>query len=268
MSAGEFELAASSYYNEHLATLEKHVGFASYGDTPLFLDADPRKDAWATPYHNLMHGGQLDERHMEFLEHFGLDALADECLAAEVGSAFNGDHQMLAEFRRLIRFFAIRTVIETGTHFGNTTALLSRLAEHVVSIESDVKLFQHAAERLASLTNVVLRSGDSAALLEDAIRVAPAPLLVYLDAHGASGTPLLAELEAIARSGRKPIIAIHDFYVPGADFGFDTYDGQDYRWDWIEPNIHRIYGADGYLYYYNRRAAGARRGVVYVVPRA
>jgi hypothetical protein len=90
-------------------------------------------------------------------------------------------------------------------------------------------------------------------------------VLLFLDAHWEASCPLLDELAAIAESGMKPIIAIHDFKVPNKDFGFDSYNGQDYTWDWIAPSIEKIYGKD-FKHYYNTVAEGAKRGCVFIEP--
>jgi hypothetical protein len=62
---------------------------------------------------------------------------------------------------------------------------------------------------------------------------------------------------------------IHDFKVPDhPELGFDSYDGQDYEWDWIEGHVEAIYGKDGYIKSYNTDAVGAKRGVVVIEPKS
>jgi hypothetical protein len=88
--------------------------------------------------------------------------------------------------------------------------------------------------------------------------------LFYLDAHSHIETPLLDELKAIAEAEIKPIIVIHDWKIPDRpDLGYDSYNGQDYTFEWIKPSIEAIYG-DEYAYYYNNQAEGAKRGVIYI----
>ena len=38
-----------------------------------------------------------------------------------------------------------------------------------------------------------------------------------------------------------------------------------YEWDWIKDRISEIYGK--FEYYYNREAAGMKRGCVFIVPK-
>jgi len=82
--------------------------------------------------------------------------------------------------------------------------------------------------------------------------------------------PLLDELETIAKYELLPVIAIHDFKVPGGGLGFDAYNGQEYTFEWIKPKIDKIYSFKnrGYKHYYNtpEKACGAMRGIIYIVP--
>lgn len=264
-NAGDFELRASRYYNEQRSNGERHLSFACDPGTPLFLDSDAGKSHWVIPYHNLMHAGAADLRHAAFLAQHGIDSFADA--GDGIGDAFNGDRHMLAEFRRLVRDHDIETIVETGTHLGATTCALAAIVRHVHSIEANERFLREARMRLNGQSNVSLHGGHSPAILKSLLPQISGPFLLYLDAHGDAGTPLLDELTVISESGLRPIIAIHDFYVPGRDFGFDTYNGQAYRWDWIASHVARIYGEAGFDYYYNSEADGARRGVAYIVPR-
>jgi hypothetical protein len=137
----------------------------------------------------------------------------------------------------------------------------------VVSIESDQRFFDQARTRLQCHAGCRLIHGDSAEQLANVLTSAEPPTMLFLDAHDSSGTPLLAELAAVALVDAKPVIVVRGMRVPGTNFGFNSYDGPEYGWEWIEPSIHRIFGPRGYRYYFSRRAAGAKCGAVYVVPR-
>jgi hypothetical protein len=58
-----------------------------------------------------------------------------------------------------------------------------------------------------------------------------------------------------AEHGVRPVLVL----------GFDTYGGQPYEWEWIQPYIEAIYGGR-YRHYFNAVGGGARRGILYVVP--
>jgi len=63
------------------------------------------------------------------------------------------------------------------------------------------------------------------------------------------------------------VIAIHDFKVPGKAFGFDKAGNNDYEWSCIKDKIKAIYNngdENNYHYYYNDKAAGSCRGIIYI----
>lgn len=177
---------------------------------------------------------------------------------------FNGDPFIRETIRRQIKRWNVRTVVETGTHIGTTAAALARVARCVHTIEIDRKRFREAAH-LDRLPNVTRHVGSSPRVLDEILPRLKSPLLFYLDAHWRARWPLLAELRAIARHGvRRPLIAIHDVEVPGKPFGYDVYGGQKLCLAYVRPALEGIYGSPGFRYRYNQKAAGARRGILYV----
>jgi hypothetical protein len=180
--------------------------------------------------------------------------------------AFNGDPFILEEFKKLIKNFNLRYIIETGTFEGDTTLALACIASHVHTIELNPKYLAIAKEKLKDLSNIYFYQGSSPEVLNDMLKGAENNILFFLDAHWNSYNPLLDELKMIKKHNLKPVIAIHDFKVPGKPFGFDTYGGQDYDWEWIESAIKDIYGAEGFTFWYNSEAQGAQRGIIYIVP--
>ena len=63
-----------------------------------------------------------------------------------------------------------------------------------------------------------------------------------------------------------PIIVIHDFKTNNPELGYDSYNGNDFCFDWIENHIKKIY-PNGFDYYYNTEAVGAKRGLIYITPK-
>jgi len=91
---------------------------------------------------------------------------------------------------------------------------------------------------------------------------------IFLDAHWGSHCPLKEELEQIRRAGIKPVIAIHDFVVPNhTELGYDEINGQPFTYEWLKEDIDSVYGEDGYNVHYNSEAEGAKRGIIYIVPK-
>ncbi len=169
---------------------------------------------------------------------------------------------MLAEVARLCAAHKIESIIETGTHIGATTRVLSLLAERVWTMDI-------ADNGVVVPPNVTKLIGDSAKLLPEILRKATGIVLLFLDAHeyGVS-TAIRGELHAVLASNRfDSVIVVHDFVVPtpNANLGFDTYpDGPldlKYISDQITPFLIR-----GYRFYFNFQAEGDRRGVLFLVP--
>lgn len=172
---------------------------------------------------------------------------------------YEGDEYIHEEIKGFVKKYNIKTIIETGTYLGHTTRRLDELAR-VISFENSIENYSKAKKNYPELSILNLHSVVGIKTHQ----FMKHNYLFFLDAHW-NGTPLLKELEAIKDKGIKPVIVIHDFKVPGTDFGFDTYDGQDYNYEWIKPSLEKIYGQD-FEYYYNKKATGARRGVIYIYP--
>ena len=182
----------------------------------------------------------------------------------QMSDAFNRDTYILVEFKKLIKEFDVKTIVETGTYLGKTTNVLATLVDEVVTIEINKNYQKQAKEQCKKHENVKFLLGNSPIVLKQLLPL-KGNILFFLDAHWGPYNPLIDELETIALSGMKPIIAIHDFKVPGKNFGFDAYGGQDYEWSWIAAAVEKIYGKD-YQHYYNEEANGAKRGIVYIQP--
>jgi len=179
-------------------------------------------------------------------------------------TGFEGDYYIEEEIKKLVHKFEINTIIETGTFLGGTTKKLAQLANQVYTIEVDSENIPEATEYLKDSTNVTVMEGCSPELLRNLLKRDRGNTLFYLDAHSHIDTPLLDELKAIAEAEIKPVIVIHDWKIPDRpDLGYDSYNGQDYTFEWIKPSIEAIYGND-YAYYYNNQAEGAKRGVIYI----
>jgi hypothetical protein len=179
-------------------------------------------------------------------------------------AGFEGDFYIGEEIKKLVQKFQINTIIETGTFLGGTTKKLAELAEKVYTIEVDTENIPEAKEFLKDCYNTTVIEGSSPEVVRDLLKLDHGNLLFFLDAHSHIYTPLLDELAVIAEANIKPVITIHDWKVPNQpDLGYDSYNGQDYTFEWIQLSIEAIYG-DDYAYYYNDKAEGAKRGVIYI----
>ena len=181
-------------------------------------------------------------------------------------AGFESDYFAKEKFKKLIEENNIEVFIETGTFLGSTTLLLSQWCEEVHTIEvNEINYFK--AKEALKYTNVKMYLGSSENILNQILpKVKLSRIGIFADAHWNTYNPLIDELNTIASSGIKPIfIAIHDFKNPNhPEFGFDTYNGQDYEWSWIEQYIKNIYGEDGFIIEYNSEATGAKRGIIFI----
>lgn len=189
---------------------------------------------------------------------------------AQNAKGYEGDEFIHEELKKLCEKFNVNTIIETGTYHGGSTRRLATLAPKVFTIESKKENFDYSRNSLTGISNVHCIFGNSSVMLPGLLHGMNAKdsFLFFLDAHWEAHNPLIDELKAIAAKGLKPLIFIHDFKNPQhPDFGYDSYAGQDYDFNWIKAAVELIYGADGYAYHYNEKASGAKRGVIYIYPK-
>lgn len=182
---------------------------------------------------------------------------------------FEGDEIARERFKALIAANEIRIVVETGTFLGSTTKHFSEWVQGVYTIENNPEYYRAAQAELGKLENVQQFQGNSAEILEVILQeLNPTDkVFFFLDAHWEDFNPLLDELSLIAKYGFKPIIAIHDFKVPGRpELGFDVYKDIIYEWDWIKEKVEAIFNPDPFIVEYNDQATGAKRGIVYLYP--
>ena len=183
---------------------------------------------------------------------------------------FNGDTFLCDEFILLKNKFEIKIAVETGTFVGATTTWLSKNFDTVHTTEIKKEYYDQAVSKLIDRTNITFWNNSSTEVLSQILKECNQKTILFLDAHWYEN-PLLKELEIIAASGLKPIIAIHDFKNPHhPDYGYDVYPDQNilYEWSWIEDRIKSIYGEGNFEYYYNDKAIGAKRGCVFIIPKS
>lgn len=187
---------------------------------------------------------------------------------------FNGDEHIQKEFLKLKKDFNITTVVETGTCLAGTTIWLAENFNRVFTIEVNKTWLKIAINRIETAAvgdKVKAYLGKSEQVLDDIIKLYSLTdnTIMWLDAHWSGACPLVDELKAIAQNKIKPVICIHDFMVPDEpELGYDSYAGQPFTFEWIRPYLDNIYGEGLYGYAYNtaEKAAGARRGIIYIAP--
>lgn len=183
---------------------------------------------------------------------------------------FEGDSFMKDRIKTLIDKHKINLVIETGTYLGGTTNQLRQMAKEVLTIEINEAFQMEARETIQDHGNVTMLLGNSPEKLAEVFadkKTLKKRILILLDAHWGNVCPLHQEMAEIAKAGIKPVIVIHDFFVPGKTFGYDSYNGKRFDLAFVQDSLNQIYGVDGFTFFYNDIAEGARRGVIYVEPK-
>lgn len=195
--------------------------------------------------------------------------LEEPILMQHQNGALNCDRYAQLEFQKLKELYKLDYAIETGTCLGYTTEFLAKTFNVVRTIEINTKFLGIAKEnRLNNYKNCKLYLGDSSKLLHLLLNGLNNKTFIFLDAHWGNHCPLKQELKQIANSGIKPVIAIHDFYVPERpELGYDSINGQPFTFEWLKEGIDDIYGANNYKHYYNDKSMGAKRGIIYITPK-
>jgi len=113
--------------------------------------------------------------------------------------------------------FSLRTLVETGTYYGEMVAAVKNDFDRVYSIEYDPALAHRAARRFAGDPRIRILEGDSAVVLPELLKSLGEPSLFWLDA-GYWGWDQLkrdpgrlsAEVEAILAHPVRHVILMDD----------------------------------------------------------
>lgn len=188
---------------------------------------------------------------------------------------FNGDYNVNAEFLKLKEKYKVNTIVETGTCLGSSATFFLDNFDRLFTCEISDEFADYSEERLKN--HMKKMAYDRVFCMErqsspDFIRSLKGKVkhntIFFLDAHWGEHCPLSDELKAIEEIGVRPIIVIHDFKVPMSLLGYDSYNGIDLNYENYYDDIYNIYRYHGgHDYYYNQQAAGAMRGLIYIVPK-
>ena len=143
--------------------------------------------------------------------------------------------------------------IETGTYYGETTKLLSKISKKTISIEADKNLFETSNKILKKFKNVEILNGKSEDLLDKVIskNLNFQNVCIYLDAHLCqdhlkntktfgnenTATPILNELEIVSKyvsSFEKIVVLIDDIRLFQGKF--QNYPNKNTLVSWCKKN--------------------------------
>jgi hypothetical protein len=113
--------------------------------------------------------------------------------------------------------FGLRTLVETGTYYGEMVAAIKREFDRIHSIELDPALAERAARKFARDRQVRIFCGDSRIVMPEVLALLTGPALFWLDAgyYGWVGIRtneqrLSAELDMILSHPYQHIILLDD----------------------------------------------------------
>lgn len=187
-------------------------------------------------------------------------------------SPFVGDTYVCNEFIKLKEKHNITTIVETGTAMGGTTKFFAQNFLTVYTVEIVPEYRKFMLQHCQGLKNIRSYLGDCVIALKDIVKKVDNNTIFFLDAHTNHGSPLHQELDIIAQSKLKPLIVIHDFYIPQYHnaLQYDKYpDGTILSFQHIEPKLNQIYGHNRFNYHYNnpKQSTGAKVGLIYIYPK-
>lgn len=180
------------------------------------------------------------------------------------------DKFLLNEILRLKDLFKVKTFIETGTHVGASAIIASNYFDNVYTCENEPNYFQVAKKNIieSGVKNINYFYCSSLDMFENILPL-DEKIIVFLDAHADHDFPLLGELEKLKKNFIKPIIIIHDFFVPdhfgNAKFQFDIWNGNAINLNFIWQKLIDIYGdSNNFEYYFLEKQDIS--GVIYIIP--
>lgn len=113
--------------------------------------------------------------------------------------------------------FGLRTLVETGTYYGEMVAAMKDSVDAIHSVEFDPALAALAQQKFARWPHIHIYPGDSQKMIEDVVSQLTSPALFWLDAgyYGWAGAVgdrdrLVNELRAILRAPHTHVVLMDD----------------------------------------------------------
>jgi hypothetical protein len=113
--------------------------------------------------------------------------------------------------------YDLRTLVETGTYYGEMVAAMKNRFDHIYSIEFEPELAQRASRKFARYKHIRIFCGDSRVVMPQVLALLTGPALFWLDAgyYGWVGIRtneqrLSAELEMILGHPHRHIVLLDD----------------------------------------------------------
>jgi hypothetical protein len=119
--------------------------------------------------------------------------------------------------REYAQRYRLRTLVETGTYYGEMVAAMKHHFDRIYSVEYEHQLATRAKNKFARYSHITILEGDSQQVIPELLKSLAQPTLFWLDAgyYGWAGLQgdkqrLTTELEAILHHPPKHIILMDD----------------------------------------------------------
>ena len=119
--------------------------------------------------------------------------------------------------REYAQKYGLRTLVETGTYYGEMVAAMKNRFDRIYSAEYNHQLAQRATKKFSRYSHIQILEGDSQQVIPEVLKSLTAPALFWLDAgyYGWAGLQgdkarLTTELEAILDQPVKHVILMDD----------------------------------------------------------
>ena len=127
--------------------------------------------------------------------------------------------------------YGLKTLVETGTYYGEMVAAMKQRFEQIYSIEYDPQLAARAQRKFAGESHIKIFCGDSGVRMPEVLALLRGPALFWLDAgyYGWAGKQgnrqrLSGEMEMILRHPFPHVILLDDArWLTGRD-GIPSFD--------------------------------------------
>jgi len=198
--------------------------------------------------------------------------LPEPILMQNQDGPFNCDSFMERNIIEFKKAFNIKHAIELGTCLGYSAEWFAKNFDKVDTIEISQEYLNIALNnQLNRLANIEAHLGSSVNILPHVLCDIDKneTVLIFIDSHFGNNWPILQELRIIKEAGLKPVLVIHDFYIPEHKdvLGYDSFQGVPLSLEFIEDALKEIYDGNFSVQYNTpEMAEGAKRGVAYVTP--
>jgi hypothetical protein len=177
------------------------------------------------------------------------------------------DPELLEKTLFLSNKFKVDTFFETGTYDGSTVNIIANYFDNVISVEINEDCYNKAKSNVIH-KNCKLHLGNSIEIMNDILIEEKSNIFFFLDAHLYQELPLLDELNVIYNKRLKPIIAIHDFFVPDENNAAKFYWLEPLDFNYIKSSIELIYGKNGYeIEYSTVSIPSINSGTIFIFPK-